>query len=151
MFSGKQSCVAPEYLNFVEWTMSSVLAKAAADKAFLAKIAKSAVTNCAQTCPSVPTANLLIEGAKSKIVALAEFSVQTMVVFVKNADSEFLTGNDSDNLVSALCWVIDGKAARLAKAAVEAMQVIKKAVGDETMVSKCHAALKKQLDEENKE
>lgn len=75
------------YTAFVVAVLPSVLLKSSADKAFLAKIAKSAITNASQTCPTTELSNLLIEHCESKNLNLAEFCLQSLANLCKHAEN----------------------------------------------------------------
>ncbi len=103
------------YLNFSKIVLPGVLSRTLADKNFIASLAKRSLTQAAETCPTWTVCQILSESTGSKSLPLAEFSLQTINVLVKNADASFFTNPDSDSLIVAMCDVIEGKKSRMVK------------------------------------
>lgn len=55
--------------------MPPVLIRTQADKSFISSIAKKAISEVVQSCPCFEMCDVLIDGSKSKALALAEYSV----------------------------------------------------------------------------
>lgn len=72
---------------------------------------------------------MLAEGANSKSLALAEFSLQTISVLVKYADASFFTDPTADSLIIAMCDVIEGKKSRMVKSATPVLLEFKTHIG----------------------
>lgn len=96
--------------------MPTVLLKCAADKAFISKLAKKAVSQASQSCATEALAVVLAEQCKSKNLNLAEYANEALKTLSANADDQFFQANDV--LLSAMCDVVEGKMARMTKHAV---------------------------------
>jgi len=92
-------------------------------------LAKRSLTQAAETCPTWPVCQILAEGSNSKSLALAEFSLQTISVLVKNADSSFFSDPAADSLILTMCDVIEGKKSRMVKSATPVLLEFKNHIG----------------------
>lgn len=114
--------------------MPTVLKQTLADKSFISTVAKKALQAIVQSCPSYNSCQVLIEGSKSKSLVLAEFSVTQLALLVKCADSHFF--QNSDPLINAMCFLIEGKKTRMVKNAVPVLQEIRSHLGKEGLYEK---------------
>ena len=125
--------VSEPYLNFAKIVLPGVLSRTLADKNFIASLAKRSLTQAAETCPTWTVSQILSEGSASKSLALAEFSLQTISVLVRNADSSFFKDQAADSLILAMCDVIEGKKSRMVKSATPVLLEFKTQIGLEAL------------------
>ena len=109
--------ISDSYLHFAKMVLPGVLNRTLADKNFIASLAKRSLTQAAESCPTWTVCQILAEAINSKALALAEFSLQTISVLVKNAHPSFFTDPSSEKLILTMCDVIEGKKSRMVKSA----------------------------------
>lgn len=125
--------------QLIKACMSNVLARTAADKVFLASVAKKTITAAVENCPCFEMSEVLIEVCHSKNLTLAELSVTQLALLVKCADKAFFKDPQADSLISAMCLVLEGKKTRMVKNAVPVMQEFKAHIGKEALFARALA------------
>lgn len=107
--------VSESFINFSRVVLPAVLNRTLADKNFIASLAKKGITTAAEQCPTYPVCNILLEGTRSKALALAEFSLQSLSILVRCSDKSFFNDPSSDCLILTMCDIIEGKKSRMVK------------------------------------
>lgn len=125
--------VSEEYVDFAKLVIPGVLIRTLADKNFIASLAKRSITIMVETCPTWSVCQMFLESTASKSLVLAEFSLQTIGVLVRNADTNFFTNPTSDILILTMCDVIEGKKTRMVKSATPVLLEFKSQLGQETL------------------
>lgn len=110
--------------SLIEEVLPTVLGKTTFHKQFIVNLAKLVTSNASKRVMVPATCNVLMDGARSKIVALCEFSLLALNNFVKTMNPDFFNmGNSAAvNLIRGLGEIMESKKPKLIKCCTPALK-----------------------------